>query len=246
VVTEGNRYLFLYRAGMRLAKDIMRDDTLNHMEVLVAKIQEVNLEQCAPPKEVWDVREIAARCCKETAKDLGNERSVVRSALDRLSHNFHIFEQVEGRHWSGKRMRIDAIIKPKDDSEWMTKSPSLGLEFKNFRGFASSFDMKDYTRWWVQCHDYAETDFDGHGLIYVFSYNGFSHYRSRTKSESAAAFAERFWGRLGVGELEPGFDGFQRRPSLTLRINGTNKIWTEDRGVRDGRRMSMERKFGSR
>lgn len=246
MISAGNRYQALYEAGMKLAKDIMRDDTVDHMEAVVAAIQKINVEQCDPPKGLWDVREIASRCCKEAARDLGHERSVVRSVLDRLAPHFNIFEQVEGRHWSGRRLRIDAIVKPKDDSEWMTKSPSLGIEFKNFRGFSSSFDMKDYTRWWAQCHDYAETDFDGHGFIYVFSYNGFSHYRGRTKNDSAAAFAERFWGRIGVGEIEPGFDGFPRRPSLVFRINGTNKIWSEVRGVRDGRRMSMERKFGSR
>jgi len=224
----------------------MQDDSLDAFSFVLSRLRELNAERCSPPKNDGDLFDLAYRCCKAAAKAAGDERDVKASVLARLEPHFHVFEEVTGTHWSGRRLRIDAIIKPKDDSEWKTKAPSIGLEFKNFRSFSPSIDMKDYTKWWSQCHDYAETHFDGHGYVYVFSYNGFSHYRGRSSNGSAAAFAERFWGRLGVGELQPTFDGYPRRPSLVLRINSTNKIWSEVAGVKDGRRMSMERKFGSR
>lgn len=177
---------------------------------------------------------------------IGDEKAISSEVLHRLSKHFWIQEQVPGRHWSGRRMIIDAIVKPLDDSEWKTKSPSLGIEFKNFRGFSHSFDMKDYTRWWAQCHDYAETDFDGHGYIFVFSYNGFSHYRERLSNHTSAALAIRFWGQLGVGELEPGVDGWPKEESLIFRLQD-HKIWSEAVGVCGGARSwSMKRKFGSR
>jgi len=246
VISEGSRSTELFREGVRAASEAMQDDSLDAFVFVIGRLRAANAARCSPPKSDGDLVDLAYRCCKAAAKAAGDERDVKASVLTRLSPHFHVFEEVPGTHWSGRRLRIDAIIKPKDDSAWKTKSPSIGLEFKNFRAFSPSIDMKDYTKWWSQCHDYAETNFDGHGYVYVFSYNGFSHYRARSSGGSAAAFAERFWGRLGVGELEPTFDGYPRRPSLMLRINGTNKIWSEVAGVKDGQRMSMERKFGSR
>lgn len=246
VIREGSRYTELFREGVRAASEAMLDDSLDTFTFVLDRLRSMNASKCVPPKSEPDIVQLAYRCCEASAKQAGEERDVKAAVFERLSPHFHIFEEVTGTHWTDRRLRIDAIIKPKDDSEWKTKSPSIGLEFKNFRAFSPSINMKDYTKWWSQCHDYAETNFDGHGYIYVFSYNGFSHYRARSRSDSSAAIAERFWGRLGVGELQPGFDGYPRKPSMVLRINGTNKIWSEVAGVKDGRRMSMERKFGSR
>lgn len=190
--------------------------------------------------------QVAQDCIKRASKILGDEAGVKDRVLSRLSKHFHIEEEVWGTHWSGKRLRIDAVLIPIDDSGWKTKRPRLGVEFKNFRSFDPSISIKDYTKWWSQCHDYAETKFDGHGHMYVFSYNGFSHYRQRTSSKSSAALAVRFWGRLGVGELEPTTDGWPRKQCLMFVLNGTTKVWSEVSGVKEGSRMSMERKFGNR
>ena len=237
-VSTGDRSTAMYAEGLRVAKQLMQDDSQNVLEGVLEAIKAFNETHCAPPKGRGDVYDLAYRCMKDAAKDRGDESSIKASVLERLSRDFVIHEEVWGTHWSGRRLRIDAIITPKDDSEWKTKSPKFGIEFKNFRGFRPSLDMKDYTKWWAQCHDYAETDFDDHGYVLVFSYNGFSHYAHRCGSETSAAFAVRFWGRLGVGEIQPG--------DLTFVINGTNKIWSHRRGVIDGRRISTSRKFGSR
>jgi hypothetical protein len=246
MILEGSRNTALFHEGMRAASQAMQEDSLDAFAFVLARLQEMNARKCSPPKSDGDIVQLAYRCCREASTKAGDERDVASSVLSRLEPHFDIFEEQWGTHWSGTRLRIDAIIKPKDDSLWKTKSPRMGLEFKNFRRFDPSLDMKDYTKWYAQCHDYAETNFDDHGFVYVFSYNGFSHYRARFPNSPAPALAERFWGRIGVGELQPGFDGYPRKPSLILRINGTNKIWSEVAGVKDGQRMSMERKFGSR
>lgn len=238
VFVEGTRYSALFAEGCRIARSLMEDDSADVLGGLMGSLRRINQEQCSPPKADGDIFQIAYRCIDVASKSFGGEKEVRESTLARLSSHFLIHEEVWGTHWSGRRLRIDAVITPKDDSDWKTKSPRLGVEFKNFRAFKPSGDMKDYTRWWSQCHDYAETDFDGCGYVPVFSYNGFSHYRQRMGSDSAAAFAVRFWGRLGVGEIRP--------DDLLFVMNGTNKIWSESRGVIDGSRISMERKFGSR
>lgn len=234
----GCRSESLLHEGVARTVELMESDCVNVLESLLEWLVEFNDKNCHPPKNRGDLYEIAYRCMKVAAKQKGDEGDVKKKVLDSLSSCFEIHEEVCGTHWSGKRMRIDAVLIPLDDYEWKTKSPRLGVEFKNFRGFNASFDIKDYTKWWAQCHDYAETKFDGHGYMPVFSYNGFSHYRQRASSESVAAFAVRFWGRLGVGELQP--------EDLMFVMNGSNKVWSMSRGVIDGRRISMERKFGSR
>ena len=234
----GDRSTAIYAEGCHVALSLMEDHSENVLESLLQHLKHFNEKNCTPPKDIGDIYQIAYRCYTDAAKKKGDESDLKRSVLERLSEHFHVHQEVPGNHWSGKRVRIDAIVIPKDDSGWKTKQPRLGIEFKNFNGFNPSIDWKDYTKWWAQCHDYAETDFDSHGLVMVFSYNGFSHYRDRSKSEANAAFAERFWGRLGVGELRP--------KDLMFVINGTNKIWSERRGVIDGARIGMTRKFGSR
>lgn len=238
IASHGHRYEAIYSHGVSVAKDLMKNDCEDVLESLLERLKEFNQRFCDPPKDRGDIYQIAYRCMRTASKEMGDESDVKRGVLERLSPHFDIYEEVWGTHWSGKRIRIDAILSPKDSSQWKTPSAKLGVEFKNFRSFDPTLSMKDYTKWWSQCHDYAETEFDGHGYVPVFSYNGFTHYRQRAGSDSAAAFAVRFWGRLGVGELQP--------DDLTFVINGTNKIWSLRRGVLDGRRISMERKFGSR
>lgn len=244
------------------ALSLMREDDRDVVAPVVSLLRErgeldrarANLAAACPTMHGNVVEHIAeltlARtaqdCIKRASKLLGDEAGVKDRVLSRLSKHFHIEEEVWGTHWSGRRLRIDAVLIPIDDSGWKTKRPRLGVEFKNFRGFDASFSIKDYTKWWSQCHDYAETKFDGHGHMYVFSYNGFSHYRQSISNESSAAFAVKFWGRLGVGELQPTTDGWPRRQCLMFALHGTTKVWSEVRGVREGSRMSMERKFGSR
>lgn len=234
----GSRSESLFREGVAYAEELMENDCVSLLESLLEWLVRFNEENCDPPKGRGEIYQIAYKCMAAAAKRKGDEGNVKRRVLDSLSSHFVVHEEVWGQHWSGKRMRIDAILIPKDDSGWKTKSPRLGVEFKNFRSFDPSFSIKDYTKWWAQCHDYAETSFDGHGYVPVFSYNGFTHYRQRIGNDSTAAFAIRFWGRLGVGELQP--------DDLTFVMNGTNKIWSMSRGVIDGSRISMERKFGSR
>lgn len=247
MITEGNRYDALYAEGLRVAREVMRSDatSASAVEQIVDLLDAMNRDQCVPPKHRGELYEVAYRCCKSAARELGQEKDISAKVLDRLARHFKIEEQVQGMHWTGRRLTIDAIVTPLDDSGWKTKSPSLGIEFKNFRAFNPSIDMKDYTKWWGQCHDYAETDFDGHGYIFVFSYNGFSHYRQRGSS-SLAALAVRFWGRLGVGELAPAFDGYPRKEGLMFSMSGC-KVWSEITGPRDGaKNWNMKRKFGSR
>ncbi|NBW14947.1 MAG: hypothetical protein EBR82_43800 [Caulobacteraceae bacterium] len=237
-IVAGQRTDALFDEGRRFSLELMEEGVGDVMPPLLTRLAQINDHQCKPQKSASEIQQIAYRCVKAAAKRYGDEKRLSASVLQRLSKHFFIHQEAWGTHWSGKRVRIDAIIQPRDPSGWKDEYPRLGVEFKNYHSFNPSFDIKDYTKWWVQCHDYAETNFDGHGYVFVFPYNGFSHYRSRTKSVADSALAVRFWGRMGVGEIQPN--------DLLFVMHGTNKIWSERNGVMGGTTMSMERKFGSR
>lgn len=197
--------------------------------------------------EVTGVDDEAAVCKalyagrRAASKNLGTEESLKRNVLDSLDAHFNIWEEVWGTHWSGRRIRIDAIVSPKDDSAWKTKSPKLGIEFKNYSKFDVTISIKDYTKWWAQCVDYSETNFDGHGYLHVFPYNGFYHYESSTRRTDELLIAKRIMGRLGVGELRK-----VHRKGLCFLLQDS-RVWSEEQGVEVGKTWSMCReKFGSR
>lgn len=231
---------------MAWATKLLADDRFRASSRLVAMLLDYVSHKCPGQYTEGEVYQIAYDCLNAAAKKAGDEDSLAKSVLAKLEPHFHIHEQVSGRHFSGKAMRIDAIVVPKDAAAWAKSSspPRLGIEFKNFRKFSPAFDTKDYTKWWAQCVDYANTEFDGFGFVYVFTYNGFEHYRQAT-SDGWHAQAVRIFGQLGVGELVPGVDGYPLRPSLMFMLKGSS-IWSEARGVTGGRQWSMERRFGSR
>lgn len=62
-----------------------------------------------------------------------SEQTFKESVLEKLSRNFHVFEEVKGQHFSGKRLRIDAVVTEKpyqqrerrsDDDIQQTRSTS--------------------------------------------------------------------------------------------------------------------------
>lgn len=164
-----------------------------------------------------------------------NEDDVARRCLDRLSRHFDIHEQVWGTHLSGCRLRIDAIVKPKDTSEWANKDIALGIEFKNEGGGEYGIATNAYTKWLAQCADYANTNFDGFGFVFVFAYGGMA------RLAEGAGVITRVMGQLGVGELES-----DRRRGLSFTLCRDHRMWSEAEGVHEAKRWRLERKFGSK
>lgn len=148
-----------------------------------------------------------------------------------LETHFFIDEQVTGKHFAGKtKKRLDMVIRPKDTSQWLNKSLAFGVEIKK-----NSDGTGDYCRHIGQSCDYANTEWDGFGFIYILTYP------SIIPSWIAdAGFVHRMAGRLGVGviELSP-FNG------TSILIN-EHTIWSERTSVVEGRHWKLERKFGSR
>ena len=63
--------------------------------------------------------------------DFTVEKIFSKQVLSLLSDAFEIKTEVFGTHFSGTRLRIDAVLKPKDTAKWKNKNVVLGIEFKD-------------------------------------------------------------------------------------------------------------------
>lgn len=169
-----------------------------------------------------------------------SERVLADSVLSSLSQWFHVETEVQGTHCTGKRLRLDAVLKPLDLKDWKDESPAVGLEFKANDPVVRS--VKGFTTWIAQAIDYAHTVWDGHGRIPVFVspflLSGF--HGSPAADEFGPVMARVLW-RLGVGEL-----ALVRYHGWTLFAEGNHVLWSERRGVRHGRFWSLNQRTGSR
>lgn len=163
------------------------------------------------------------------ASDARLESEVSAGLITRLERDFVIHREVTGTHYSGKRVRIDAVLVPKARGTWATEQVSLGLEIK--RGVLS---IGEASKLAAQSVDYANSCFDGFGYMYVFSYPDLT----QGHISIGAAFYQRFLGQLGVGFLRD-------CGGLELRLKG-HLVWSEKLGAVEATRWKMERKFGSR
>lgn len=243
-ISEGSRSRTLQRRCSEWATRLIEEHHPDPYSKLMELLSEFNEQHCMPPKDKSFIIDTVYKSLRNAGRKSGNEQTLSSQTLERLSEWFHVDEQVNGMHWSGKKVRIDAILTPKDTSEWKSASPHLGIEFKNFNKFNPSFDIRDYTRWWAQSHDYAESCFDGYGHVYVFTYQCMTRFRQHFSHE-AVLIAQRLLGQVGVGELCLGRGGFPSRQSLQFSLQG-HTVWCEVEGIKCGKQWSMERKFGSR
>lgn len=244
-IKAGYRSKVLLRKGNEWARTLVAQHHPSPFEALHQRLSDFNMKHCDPPANHLSISQLVHRCLDYAGKSAGRESDVAGETLERLSPHFHIKQEVEGRHFSGKSVRIDAIVTPKASSEWKNDSVHLGIEFKDFNNFGTSFDTKDYTRWWAQSFDYAQSSFDGYGFVYVFPYNCMARFASNVGKE-VAMFFSKFLGQVGIGELRPATQAFRGKRSLEFVMHWDHTIWCESRGVKEGRYWSMKRKFGSR
>lgn len=164
-----------------------------------------------------------------------SEARMSGAVLAYLAQWFHVRKQVTGTHWSGKRLRIDAVLRPLDPGPWFDSNPVFGIEFKK-TGYRS---LNHYMRWIAQAVDYTETEWDGYGRMSVFTCPTITEDCLYLKNEANAFFVTRLLGQFRIGEL-----GYTASAGWILRMTG-EAYWSQYRGVY-GPPKSLIPKVGSR
>jgi len=172
------------------------------------------------------------------------EQKTASRILNELEPHFEIETEVWGRHFSGKNLRIDAIIQPRDKTEWKNKKAALGIEFKCFEpeNDRQLGQVNKYTQYAAQAVDYAHTSFGKYGYIYVFCANLYDSLDKHYHQNGARFWMSRIMAQLGVGDL-----GRTKWHGLTLRTGGDVRIWSKVNGPETGAKyFNLIRKFGAR
>lgn len=162
------------------------------------------------------------------------EQEFSESILQRLAPNFDIQREWWGTCF-GKRVRIDALLKPRDTSEWKNKDIILGIEFKR-AGEGLKYKVA------AQCIDYSYTEWDGIGRIPIFLCPGFPGYwLSHIDKQKFYYPIAQLLCQFNVGELYEGNHG------LTFQMAGSNQIWAEiKKGVFGCKIWTFKPRTGSR
>ncbi len=165
------------------------------------------------------------------------ERDVIKSFLDELQASFYIDREVSGTHFSGKTLKIDAVIRPRDTTDWKNKNIAFGLEFKDTKNFDG---IKSLTGWLAQCMDYANTKWNDYGYLHIFTCPSLVD-EIPASILSNPMFLQNFMGQLGIGEIKR-----HKYYGLSIWLHGHHRIWSANYGVNCGKNYTLERKFGSR
>lgn len=159
--------------------------------------------------------------------------------IKELSSDFDFISEVKGKHFSGKTFYIDHIIIPKDKSLWMNKNIAFGIEYKDVDRLGES--TTKFTGWLGQSVDYANTDWDGYGYLYVLTCPGIRS-TDFVKEVDKDFMLTRIMSEFGVGELK-----YLNNYGWSIVLKDKHRLWSQKNGVETcGKNWSLKRKFGSR
>lgn len=164
----------------------------------------------------------------EPTPSFNSEQALADHVLDRLDPWFTVDPQVWGTACDGKRVRIDAVLRPRDPSSWKDADPAFAVEFKNPGRLASGDGFKLITAWQAQCIDYSHTKWDNYGRLAIFSCPGFTVASTGYSDDRmGTGFSlSHLFGQFRVGELRN-----TQRYGWTLILNGHHRQWSQRRGV---------------
>lgn len=165
-----------------------------------------------------------------------NEAALRDTVLAALEPHFLVQREVPGTTCDhATRLRIDAVLRPREPERWKNAAVALGVEFKDV--LALTGDTRNFTSWLAQCIDYSHTTWDGYGRLPVFVCpslvaGGF---------EQDRPILTRVMGQLGIGELRD-LDHY----GWTFVLHDHHRMWSQLRGVEQGKHWSLAPKAGSR
>ncbi|HEY9474690.1 MAG TPA: hypothetical protein VIS06_12675 [Mycobacteriales bacterium] len=169
-----------------------------------------------------------------------SERELADRVLARLDPWFVVDREVHGVHCSGRRMRLDAMLRPRNPGEWRNPDVAFGVEFK----IPDREDNYNVTAWFAQSVDYTHVDWAGYGRRIILTCPSVVPCPGQPGSgfheEHLRGIYPNLAGQFGVGELVLLW-GY----GLTIRVS-TRRVWSERGGVRVGRHSWLNVRSGNR
>lgn len=171
-----------------------------------------------------------------------DEKGVISDIKKQLENDFTFERHVKGKHFSGKELQIDFIIKPKDLSIWKNKSICFGLEFKDMPNLDQKGDTTDFTKWFAQCVDYSNTNWNNYGYIFILTCPGITSSKF-VQAVDSSWMLKRIMGHLGIGELV-----FLKNYGWSIILHDEkHRLWSQKNGVETGgKTWNLTRIFGTR
>lgn len=170
-----------------------------------------------------------------------SEKVLADRVLERLAPWFEVRREVVGQHCSGRPLRIDAMLRPRNAELWRDPDVAFGVEFKLPGADAS---LRDYTGWIAQAVSYTHVEWDGYGRRMVLVCPGAASWLDsrphQDPDRGEVMIAKRLTGQLGVGELV-----LRRTAGLSVLVNN-GSVWSERYGVSSGRSWGMSVRSGHR
>lgn len=167
------------------------------------------------------------------------ENEFISSVLEEISDDFVCKREIWGTHFSGKRLRIDAVIKPKEVSLWKNKNILFGVEFKLP---SKQESIGNDTKLITQAIDYHCTKWDEYGYLPILVCPGFitAHQGSYIGFNSALVLSHTL-GQLNIGELcnNPDY-------GWLIRYSASHLVWSKKFGVSCGKSWLFKTKFGAK
>jgi hypothetical protein len=171
----------------------------------------------------------------------GSETDAVDELVKIFQPYFHIQREIKGLHFSGRRLRLDLLLRPRNSSEWKNPDTAFGIEVK----------MPNTERGWGECSrhfaqacDYANTLWDNVGLIPIFCWPIFMPRNMTVTLGDFPQGEEGFFYRV-AGQMNVGFVYEAPYHGVGLSLCG-HTIWNQCKGVCEGRFWSLKHKVGSR
>lgn len=154
------------------------------------------------------------------------EKEFSEHILCRLSTDFWIDREVTGTHFTGRKMRIDAIISPKKSFDWKNQSIAFGIEFKKHHEHISPRVISGMIK---QGYDYMHCEFGRFGKVPILLCPLTSEKWNYAMSTEQSRFVKRVLGDFMIGEITDTYRG------LSIVFKENHVIWDESSGVLFGK-----------
>lgn len=186
---------------------------------------------------------VATRPCKHFNKrhHMIIESEYKKYILERADPHFYIQKEHHGFLF-GNKCRIDAIIKPRDISQWANKAIAFAVEFKHFvTPDDHSHSLNYYSKQFKQIIDYSYAEWKDYGRLPVLICPPlFNKYHYTERYSGAIQLIKNCMGQCNVGELTD-----HPKNGLSIYFNTHHRIWSERWGVSVGKEAQFRIKTGS-